>query len=281
MSNVREKPKPRIIIATELAGLTHATTRGAIELFERGISTTSRLITVGPWAKFAAQHLSTFDCGVALSFTSYNPLFPLSPITSSPTLIDGRGFFPFSRAEFWEFADPKEVLRECRAQLERAVDLGINPTHISSLDESLILRPEFFDVFVEVASEFKVGVSLGTSNEVLGAGYVPREIISEENLITTDKTLSFKDFPLNSTKGAITSFERLLQDLDIKTCELAVEAAIYSQETIDVFGIEKASAQKISLEALTLNRARRLLEEYGVKTISYQELMEESSKSSS
>jgi predicted glycoside hydrolase/deacetylase ChbG (UPF0249 family) len=277
MSNVQGLKRRRIIIATELAGLTHGTTRASIELFESGVATTTRIVTVGPWANFAARHLASFDCGVALSFTSENRLFPLSPITASPSLTDGRGFFPASRAEFWEFAEHGEVLRECRAQIERAIDLGIRPTHISSLDAALVLRPEFFDVFTEVASEFGVALHPGQSTTITNAGYSPREIIAEENLIAADAAINFTDLNLNSTIEALMSFEKALESIATDTCELTIEAAIDSQETLDIFGAERAASQRISLEALTSNRARHLIDEYQIETISYQRLIEESS----
>ena len=276
VSNIQELKRRRIIIATELAGLSHATTRAAIELFESGVATTTRVVTVGPWATFAARHLAPFDCGVALNFTSDNPLFPLAPITASPTLTDGRGFFPSSRAEFWDFADPVEVLRECRAQIERAIDLGLNPTHISSLDDALILRPEFFDVFIEVATEFNVAICPGTTTTISSAGYSPQEVIAEEDLVSVDAVVNFADFNLNSTIEALMSFEKALENAT-GTIELSIEAALESQESLDIFGKHRASIQRHSLEALTSNRARLLLHEYQIETISYQSLVDESS----
>ena len=277
MSNSDVSKRRRMIIALELAGISHGTTKAAIELLESGVATTARIVTVGPWANFAARHLAPFDCGVSLVFTSENPLFPLSPITASPSLTDGRGFFPSSRAEFWDFAEHGEVLRECRAQIERAIDFGIKPTHISSLDDALVLRPEFFDVFTEVASEFELALNPGRNSTITSAGYSPRDIIVDEDLIAPDTSLNFSDMNLNSTIEALMSLEKVISLLDEGVCELSVEAAIETHETIDRFGLERVAAQRYSLEALESDRARVLMLENQVETVTYQSLLDDPS----
>src|SRR5260370_38057068 len=51
---------------------------------------------------------------------------------------------------------PEEAEREIRAQIERAVALGIHPTHLDSHMGVLFSKPELFAVYVKVAHEYKL-----------------------------------------------------------------------------------------------------------------------------
>jgi predicted glycoside hydrolase/deacetylase ChbG (UPF0249 family) len=49
-----------------------------------------------------------------------------------------------------------EAEREIRAQIERAMAMGIHPTHVDSHMGTLFSRPDLFAVYVKVAHEFKL-----------------------------------------------------------------------------------------------------------------------------
>ncbi len=51
---------------------------------------------------------------------------------------------------------PEEAERELRAQVERAVALGIRPTHLDSHMGVLFSTPELFAVYVKVAHDYKL-----------------------------------------------------------------------------------------------------------------------------
>ena len=53
----------------------------------------------------------------------------------------GDGGFPRSIDDLWEHADPDEVRRECRAQIERALAWDIDVTHLAPHLTAITLRP--------------------------------------------------------------------------------------------------------------------------------------------
>ena len=55
----------------------------------------------------------------------------------------------------WDHADLDEVRRELRAQVERAILWGFDVSHLDSHMGTLQLRPEFFDVYLDLAVEFE------------------------------------------------------------------------------------------------------------------------------
>ena len=79
----------------------------------------------------------------------------MGPITHAPSLQSGEVGFPRTLEDLWEHADHDEVLRELRAQVERALAWGIDVTHLAPHLSAITLRPEFFDVYLELAVEFR------------------------------------------------------------------------------------------------------------------------------
>ena len=110
-----------------------------------------------PWARDAAlRYQPTDDIGVHLTLNCEYEAYRCGPITHAPSLLSGEGGFPRHIDDLWEHADPDEVLRECRAQIERALAWGIDVTHLTPHLTAITLRPEFFDVYLELAVEFRL-----------------------------------------------------------------------------------------------------------------------------
>ena len=94
------------------------------------------------------------DIGVHLTLNAEHRNYRWGPITHAPSLLSGDGGFPRSIDDLWEHADPEEVRRECRAQIERALAWGIDVTHLAPHLTAITLRPEFFDIYLDMAVEF-------------------------------------------------------------------------------------------------------------------------------
>src|SRR5262249_10495560 len=72
------------------------------------------------------------------------------------SLVDPNGYFHHD----WSLSahiDPKDAERELRAQAERALAMGIRPTHFDSHQYRLILNgKDLFQAFLHVAHDYKV-----------------------------------------------------------------------------------------------------------------------------
>jgi predicted glycoside hydrolase/deacetylase ChbG (UPF0249 family) len=115
-----------------------------------------------PWltevADYAKAH-SDADLGLHLTLTSEWKTYRWGPVESKdkvPSLLDPQGYL-------WPETEPAahnlkadEVEREIRAQVERAIALGIHPTHLDSHMGVLFSRPDLFAVYVKVAREYKL-----------------------------------------------------------------------------------------------------------------------------
>ena len=89
--------------------------------------------------------------------------------------------------DLWDHADLDEVRRECRAQIERAIFWGFDVSHLDAHLDALQLRPEFFDVYLELAVDFRLPLRLlGAEAEPI-VGFPFRELAAEEDVLFADQ----------------------------------------------------------------------------------------------
>ena len=143
-----------VIISCDDLGSCHGATEGVYQAIRDGVATCASIMVPAPWARYAADQYKGEDIGVHLTLNAEHPLYRWGPLTHAPSLLSGEGGFPRSVDDLWEHADSTEVLRECRAQIERALAWGIDVSHLAPHLTSITLRPEFFDVYLELAVEF-------------------------------------------------------------------------------------------------------------------------------
>jgi hypothetical protein len=139
-----------------------------------------------PWARHAASLYDGDDVGVHLTLNCEHENYRFGPITHAPSLLSGEGGFPRDVPDLWEHADPAEVLRECRAQIERALAWGIDVSHLAPHLTSITLRPEFFDVYLELAIEFRLPIRLPSTISAEQAGFPFRRLAAEEGVVFPD-----------------------------------------------------------------------------------------------
>ena len=85
--------------------------------------------------------------------------------------------------------DLDEVRRECRAQLERAIYWGFDVSHLDAHLDSVQLKPEFFDVFLDLAEEFALPLRLPDAGAQRLAGFPFRALASERGVVSPDRVI--------------------------------------------------------------------------------------------
>ena len=179
-----------VIVSCDDLGSCHAANLGVLEALTEGVATCASLMVPAPWARHAADLVTTraepLDIGVHLTLNAEHPAYRWGPITHAPSLLSGEGGFPRTIDDLWEHADPAEVLRECRAQIERALAWGIDVTHLAPHLTAITLRPEFFDVYLELACEFVLPIRLPSTITADQAGFPFRRLAQEEGVVFPD-----------------------------------------------------------------------------------------------
>jgi len=176
-----------VIISCDDLGACHAANVGVYGALRDGIATCASIMVPAPWARDAAlRYRPSDDIGVHLTLNCEYEAYRFGPITHAPSLLSGDAGFPRRIADLWEHADTEEVLRECRAQIERALAWDIDATHLTPHLTAITLRPEFFDVYLELAVEFRLPIRLPSTITSDQAGFPFRHLAEEEGVVFPD-----------------------------------------------------------------------------------------------
>jgi len=150
-----------ILHADDLA-VAHAEDAASLDALDtRAVSSASIMIPC-PWltevADYAKAHPDA-DLGLHLTLTSEWQSYrwgSVSPKDQVPSLFDPSGYLWPETGPAVEHIRADEAEREIRAQVERAIAMGIHPTHLDSHMAVLFARPDLFAVYVKVAHEYKL-----------------------------------------------------------------------------------------------------------------------------
>ncbi len=86
----------------------------------------------------------------------------------------------------WDHADLDEVRRECRAQIERAILWGFDVSHLDAHMGTMQIKSEFFDVYLDLAVEFKLPLRLSGADTEGLIGFPFRALAAEEGVVFPD-----------------------------------------------------------------------------------------------
>ncbi|MFM8416552.1 MAG: ChbG/HpnK family deacetylase, partial [Actinomycetota bacterium] len=176
-----------VIVSCDDLGAFHASNVGVLRALHDGVATCASLMVPAPWSRHAVANLRTGDdIGVHLTLVSEHADYRWGPLTYAPSLQSGDGGFPSTLDDLWEHADRDEVLRECRAQVQRAMLWGVDVTHLAPHLTAITLRPEFFDVYLEVAVEYQLPIRLPSTVSTTAAGFDFRGLARDEGVFFPD-----------------------------------------------------------------------------------------------
>jgi predicted glycoside hydrolase/deacetylase ChbG (UPF0249 family) len=255
-----------VIISCDDLGSCHAANEGVFDALHRGVATCASLMVPAPWARDAAYRATpTDDIGVHLTLNCEHEAYRFGPITHAPSLLSGEGGFPRTVDDLWEHADPAEVLRECRAQIERAIAWGIDVTHLAPHLTAITLRPEFFDVYLELAVEFRLPVRLPSTISADQAGFPFRRLAADEGVVFPDH------FDHDWRAGSRDRVYHAVEQLQPGVTEIHVQPVI---DTPEVRAITSAAADWVDDHALVTgdSHLRALLQASGATLIGYRAL---------
>jgi len=214
-----------LIINCDDLGSSHAANTGVYDALRHGLATSATLMVPCPWAREAAARYRGEDVGVHLTLNAEHELYRWGPITVAPSLLDGDGGFPRTVEDVWDHADLDEVRRELRAQVERAILWGFDITHLDSHMGTLQLRAEFFDVYLDLATEFGLPVRLSGASTERIVGFPFRRLAADEGVVFPDHFVVVRD-----GVGSRKAIERTVTDLHPGVTELYVHPAVDTPE---------------------------------------------------
>jgi chitin disaccharide deacetylase len=162
-----------IIINADDFGHSSVVNQGIIEAFEKGVLTSTTMMVNMPGFEEALEYLRknpNLAVGLHANMVEGHPITPC-PIE----LLNENGhFYP---QDFELRATPESVYTEVRAQIQKLIDSGIQPSHLDS-HYHIHLNPTLWQIFFDLALEFKLPLRI--------RGEEMKSAARTQGIITTD-----------------------------------------------------------------------------------------------
>lgn len=257
-----------LIVRSDDMGMAHAVNRACLASVTDGVARSIEVIVPAPWFPEAVEMLGEhplIDVGVHLDLTSEWSKVKWGPVSKNvPSLVDANGhFYPTTRQRqdwppntgflksSWKI---EQVERELRAQIEMALRLLPNVTHLSAHMGTATSTPELSALVGHLAKEYKLPIQIPNLNRTRGLGghqTTPQE--KETALIKIIEGL---------TPGLWLFIEHPGED----TPEM---------RAIGHKGYEKVAADRTGVTyAFTSKKVRQAIERRGIKLVSYADVLD-------
>jgi predicted glycoside hydrolase/deacetylase ChbG (UPF0249 family) len=156
----------RLVVEGDDFGMCHTVNEAVMKCFKDGIMTQTSLLVPPPWFTESVQLCKEnpeMQVGVHLDLCAewypyrWRPVLPISEV---PTLVDKDGYFFRTNQEFLK-AKPNvnEVERELKAQVQLALDKGINVTYLDTHMGTANIMPLSKKVVKKISKEFRIPLS--------------------------------------------------------------------------------------------------------------------------
>jgi chitin disaccharide deacetylase len=210
-----------LVVHADDLGETHSVNAAAIKALEAGTINSASLMVPCPWfpeiADYAKSHPDR-DFGLHLTLTSERVYYrwgPVAPADKVGSLVDQNGYFHHEWKE-GQHINAREVEIELRAQIERALAMGVRPTHLDSHQYRLIMNgKELFDAMLRVAHEYKLPVFVTrdwfADHPYLQASLGPGDIVLDHTVtiepeVPPEKWAEFYLTALKNLQPGVTEF---------------------------------------------------------------------------
>jgi predicted glycoside hydrolase/deacetylase ChbG (UPF0249 family) len=208
-----------IVHADDLA-VAHSVDAASFDALDKNAVTSASIMVPCPWltevAAYAKNHPDS-DLGLHLTLTSEWKTYRWGPVESKDkvsSLFDANGYFWPESPVAVTHIKPEEAEREIRAQIEHAMAVGIQPTHLDTHMGMLFSSPALFAVFAKVAHDYHLPFFAPRFPGELGKLL---SVLSEKDVIVDSVVIASPNVPSGGWKdfytNAVTSMKPGLTEM--------------------------------------------------------------------
>jgi predicted glycoside hydrolase/deacetylase ChbG (UPF0249 family) len=274
-----EKDAILLIVHADDLGLAQSVNAASIQAFEQGGITSGSVMVPCPWtpdfAGYFREH-PNLDVGIHITLNAEWEFYRwggILPSTQIPSLLDEAGYLYATVEEVAQHARVEEVEQEVKAQIERALALGIRPTHLDTHMGSIGARPEFFQVYLNLGKTYRVPVLLPR----YWLQYLPEELQSQ---LSREQTLVEGIYMMEQDPGALSwpevyrsMIDKMQPGLNLMIVHLAHDNDEMRAITLhhSDFG---ASWRQNDFNFVTSSAFQEMLEEKGIRLVTWKKIRE-------
>jgi len=164
-----------LIVHADDLGVIHGVNQASFKAMQEGSVSSASIMVPTPWLPEVAKYATAnpdHDMGIHLTLTSEWQLLrwgPVAPRSQVSSLVNSNGYFYPDCNTLWENAKIEEVEIELRAQIEKAIAMGIQPTHLDSHMGCLFSTdPRYYQLYTKLADEYGIPAMVNHQIEQLG-----------------------------------------------------------------------------------------------------------------
>lgn len=273
-----EKGTKLLMIHADDAGLSHSENLATIEGLQMGsINSYSIMVPCQGFEEIAdfALKYPQFDYGIHLTLTcewkdyKFGPVAPLKNVES---LADSNGHFYKNRSLLKSSAKVDEVEIELIAQIEKALDYGLKPTHLDSHMYSLGINDEFISVYKKVGQKY--GLPILINKDLLKSidSSYQNSIGSDDFIVDKVYVGEYKDFEKDSLSNY---YDFILNNLDAGLNMILIHPAfddIEMQRITEDHPNFGSRWRQIDFDFFTSQKCKSILKENDTKMISWNQI---------
>jgi predicted glycoside hydrolase/deacetylase ChbG (UPF0249 family) len=200
-----------IIHADDLA-VAHSEDQASFDALDLHAATSASIMVPCPWftevADYAKAHPDA-DLGLHLTLTSEWKTYRWGPVESKDkvlSLLDSSGYLWPETEPGKQHIKPEDAEREIRAQIEKAISMGIHPTHLDSHMGMLFERADLFAVYLKIAREYKLPflAALGPNTpKELSSQLSPKDVVLDNVVMASPDVpaSNWRNFYLDAIKN--------------------------------------------------------------------------------
>lgn len=266
-----------LIVNCDDVGMCHAANMAYMEGQENGIITSGTVMVPCPWFSEIADYASNnpnVDLGVHLTHTAEWKYYRWGTVADAGKvsgLLDEMGYMWGDVEEVYKSATPEEALIEGRAQIQKALDAGIPVNHMDSHMGTLQENPEFFKVYLQLASEFNLPMRMASQSTLEKFGHPEiRKMTAEKGIISPDYFIYEE---MENYKEVKPFWTDIVKKMKPGVTEIFIHASKPGEEVKSITYSWKTRGKEYELFVNDKDFARFLKDE-GVILIGYQPLFE-------
>jgi chitin disaccharide deacetylase len=260
-----------LIIHADDLGITASENEASTKAFQMGmVNSGSIMVTCSKFndiADFSRSHPEA-DIGIHLTITSewnshkWGPVLPPEKVKS---IVDSNGYFFYDKGRIIENANPEEVDKEFRAQFNKAIQSGIELTHIDTHMLTAFSSRDILRKYIELGKEYKLPVLL--TNEL------PLNTWLFKKALVVDKLYCAQ--PEDYVKGLDNYYSNTLKSIKPGLNIILVHIAFNDDEMQDLTGNNPnfgATWRQNDYDFFISDECRQLIKENNIRLITWREI---------
>lgn len=214
----------------------------------------------------------TVDLGIHLTVTSEWKMHKWGGILQNkdiPSMLNSNNHFYWNKRKFTKFSNLDEVRNELQAQIDLAVSMGINISHIDSHEGALFFDPDVFKMYLNLAKR----------NNLLAFVPIQASVHFDENFPKPDHAIIFDQFFMAEAGIKLYEMEKyyldIIDNLKPGLSQIIVHFGLDNDKMKDITqGKTNYGSlwREIDYNVMNSEKFIKSLEENNIKLINYSDL---------